>query len=905
MSNNGLILPRRKDVGIQLGIGVSSSNLYISSTGLENTESSNWILGNEKSKNTDKWDGNFHLVTDIGLVVIDSNGIILQDNLNRESCDEIEYDLTDSSVDENNLFQNQISAYKFGTQNHWENIIPNVSNSFKLFDNIDMDINHRHTLNGDIRISATSYIPKNILDEIKKTDVYHTNDSDIHSDFETDACSANKSSKKVKVMDPSKKQLFTIGKIQTTTDLRHDRSPRNIFVFASGRSNSTVNIVLAASYEDQIPHNEDMSNFLGFIARSGCYSLDVCSSVKHIKIPNFSKILNRSSNIIAIITEKNLIILKIEEIFNKTGNIKIKEVEPLEFKNFEGFPIVDIAFNPWNLNEYAIIDSKGNWCIGQILQNKKRDYHLKLLNYTGSIFDPEDISCWKQIEWGNEYNLLLVMNRGSLIELDYMNDWQIELIQAKTWSKICDYLAIGNNLNLILTSKEIIFIRLTEEKFERLISWKHNLDIQATSMKFKLKQILIEDKKILFLVTLYSTFSNIIHLYSFIFYDDVLQFINNPSFIQLSDIKTGINSVEFIEYFQNNSTQYNISNMEMEFPIFIKSSKDSKILKYILTTHKDSSKVRQHPTKYLDNEHSLMETPLLSDNYLEHIQSLMKLLNGSLPKSISEYDSSLDYSNFQYYGYQLSEAMNELIRYWELNPIDGVLDHGGKLSDITKGPEYFENLDEFHSLLRQFMEYYNKYGLCFNDIDNTSIILLYENVDDVVSYFDKLIQCWDLLSDNSELLTREIIKDVILHSIGYYSPMKLDSLEKKKYEELCQPLQNIVDVWDMDITSVLDDNVCDTERALHSSLALNTSQAPPVIRSSQISLSQGSFSRKKKKYQTVLGISQDNSQAPSNFTNVDPPILSLASSFSSQYDLSQSQHSSKQNRKRKRIGGFA
>ncbi|AMD21487.1 HER209Cp [Eremothecium sinecaudum] len=835
MAGEDSLLPQRDDIGIQLGIGISSSNLYVpADSRLSDEHKTQWIEGYMETGISNL--RALRVVEGSQLLVTDANGPVGNAAAAAEHyllSDELLDEDDDDPVNEREL----LLGATFNSSNAWNDILPELPQPFDVFRNVTIPQSSMYKVNFNKPVTNRAYVPKALISSLSKNDL----PLGSQEEAEAEAEAANNERKHrdlgFKIVDPTRTQIFNIGSIQTAYDLRQDREGKQVIAFASGEANSVLNISLLCPQAQRVEVNEDkatIDNIITLQLHQNCQQLELFSSIKSIKIPKPSTALNRSSNSIFVLTEVCLLVIRILSIDYASGRINLQRLEPLEYTQFEQFPIVDVAMNPWNLDEFAIIDSKGNWCIGEIAKSKKKAIRLRLMRkYSGTIFDPEEVSNWKRIEWASNHTTLFLISRSSFIEMNYMEDWQLEVIQAKTWSRLQDYKRIGEDLGVLLTTKEVIFIKHDSYGVKRLLSWKHEWNSKDASLKFAVYENYHGREQVIY-VALYSRMSPMVVSNHFWMKNNVFQASRTPHLLELPNISTGINCIVFPEYFETHESD------DVFIPIYVRALKGSRIWRYLLS----NKACKIYPVKeydtlpHLEAVHGYI-TESCSKDEEELLSQVVAKFSDSLPNKQENYDSSIEYLKFQEYGYQLSEMMNKTIEGWKREEEEEEqtfkpASHVGNLSEITKGPGYFENVEEFSSLLQQFIEYYENHGITFNRLKTISKLLIKEPVDSFDILHSKLLQCWEPISDNAIPIAIEIIKYVALDSMAFYNLTKLKEIDPNVYGELSSTCQEVFDLWDEDEMSYPDTQTTQNqEDTALSSIRPSSSQIPPTIRSSQ------------------------------------------------------------------------
>ncbi|AGO11016.1 AaceriAFR484Cp [[Ashbya] aceris (nom. inval.)] len=873
MSNDECLLPRREDIGIQLGVGISAPSLYLSSDSRTAKEhKTQWIEAYSGPE-----DGNsrrLNVIHSTGRLLADAQGPISGRNVDTEdllSDDELAEDMPDIAeiTDERSLLLNNA----FNSASSWQNIFPVLPTPFSVFAKANAPSASMFKVRADAPITNKAFVPKVLLSNLQKTSFPAAVGTDEEG-RSTAGPVAKMSDFGFKVVDPTRLQLCTAGRIQTTSDLRQEREGRNILAFVSGETNSTLNISLLVASEDA-QSNDAYMQAKSYEIHSNVNKLDLLSPIKNIKIPRLSATLNRDPNTIAIITETTLVMINILAIDASKGTIKTQQLEPLAFTQLEQFPVVDVAFNPWNLDQFAVIDTKGNWCVGDITRSKKKSRRLRLLRkFSGTIFDPEEHSNWNMIEWSNTHTRLLVMNRSTFMEIDFVDGWQQEIIQAKTWSNLRDFKRISDDSSVLLTCKEIIFLDHKQHGTKRALSWKHNWDSKDSSLKLAIQFSGSHMRQSLH-AFLFSTMTPAVLMVSFSRSDTTFQISSNPRLLVFPINTPGITDISF-PYVDDTTLD---DAARIQFPVILRASKGGRIWSYQLADT-DYPTSQSGPLIFEDSMSISCGalTDVAAAENLGDVSRFVRRLHDLIPQRSSDHDAADDYNKFQEYGYKLSELMNARIENWRAG-VEPNMKQEGRLSELTSGPGNLGNIEEFSSLLRQFIQYYQEHEITFNNFEMLSKLLIHEPSKSVDLFFNKLLQCWEPISERAFPLTMDIVSEVALQGLAFRSVTKIEEFETHTYASLSQNCKDILDLWDCeDPSSFESQNSTATPKtnlaSIQSSMPFNL---PPSIR---------------------------QSQNPPSLQSSLPETTAPAFSLSSQASQSQSTQRQTNKRKKRRIGGF-
>lgn len=260
-------------------------------------------------------------------------------------------------------------------------VIPVVPKDVHFFKKVDVGNGSMFGVNCDTPVSFQDYIPSDLLRNLDDTLQESTNSSRPMQD--------------AFFWDPTVANRLDSQYIQTASDLRNYRDGTEIIAYASGKTGSVLNIAVLTR-----------QNTLHLNRHNNVTSIELHSPIKSIKIPGASESIGRRSNLVGIITENSFQIFRIESVHSRSCDVMVSSSEPLYFVEIDDLQVVDFAFNPWDLQQFAIIDIKGNWSIGRIPKNFNNNNKRKLQlidNLHGTIFDPEELSSWKRIEWFSHF----------------------------------------------------------------------------------------------------------------------------------------------------------------------------------------------------------------------------------------------------------------------------------------------------------------------------------------------------------------------------------------------------------------------------------------------------------------------------------------------------------------------
>lgn len=881
-------LPRKSPVGAQLGVGVRSASLYVGGRQGSDGRQSKWLGAYDDQ-----------LALDLSKLCISSKRCMVHDGLpigqaSDEADDEDEYLSTENEDmdDETQKHWNEVLLSRL----KWDKLSPVIPPNLQYFKDVEFNVEHMYDVRQNQRKSLHDFVPENLISDLASGDLVSF------------ARNKGKQSRKdLASYDPTVGNLIITGAIQTTPDLRNNYDRHQIVAYSCGKTSSVLKIAVL----EETPLDEG-STRTESIRRAT--SIQLGSTIKSIKLPECSAMMDRKGNLIGVMTESALHLIKIESISARM-EIKTSTCEPFPFQEFSDFPFADFACNPWDLQQFAVIDVRGNFGVGRLPKSFKTGNKARILrDHCGSIFDPEELSNWKRIEWSSSFTRLLVMDRSKLIELDYEQDWQLEVIQAKTWSKLQDYCRLDDDYGILLTNREIIVAstKETSEHFKREISWKHDLDPNDSTLKFCIRKVSAESKTIILVVVFSRNHSSLyIHSFSISSSESLVQSAGTPVILQIPHIKSGLRGI-----WLHNSTRLDPFGrpniMDTCLSLFVNETNGNKIWQYVISNNS---------TK-LENWDAKSDAPDISPatknerTWPEHLRDTIAQIKQSLVLPEKTKDQSAEDQLLQTYAYRLSEAINE-----RLSSLDGSQESLGAsqplVKDLIEMPQDV-SLRELSSMLSQLFNHYEDQAVTFTSFDTISCALLNEKTGDLEVLYNKLLQCWDLVTSNSEYLTQSVVKDVVYSCMRLCKPSLYKDAEANLFESLSIPSRDIISMWD-DENTQSSQPPADASSVSHLNILASSQSQIPSIKSSQ--------SRPSKKHKKVPAglttgrVSKPSSLLPSSQRDADPTFSLLSSSQPSSTlpdtmtpaftlmqpsgpSLSQSQSSQRSRRKKKRVGGF-
>ncbi|SCU92697.1 LAME_0F01090g1_1 [Lachancea meyersii CBS 8951] len=912
--DRGQFLPSKKNVGAQLGLGIRNSALYVASTDRSQQADTKWIFGAAKNSATND---SFLLIVTGKEKFLDNNsgtGSSRDTKVNSDwehTGDDLLLSSTSDSESE--------SITVYGTGSKARDELPlEGTDPLKLFRDVRLLPDSGYETRVDSPVTPLTFCPGQILSVSDALGEYGGVERGGDRNLSESASFSEKGSfnrnfkLQPQIVDPTDVCDIITGMIHTTSGLRMNSDAHQIVAYASGETQSIINFSLVDTMDANRP-----SKCAGEV-----WSYDLQSKIKNIVVPEFSPILNRAADVIAVLTENSLQVFKVKFIERSSSTLSIENLGPCKFSNLEDFAFVDIAFNPWDFNEFAVIDTKGNWTLGNIVKKGPRHFRLRLSgNKRGSIYDPEELSSWHKIAWGAEYSSLLLVSRSRLIELNFRRRLQLDVIEAKSWSSLRDFTRVDDQIAVLTTSKEIILIDLKGNDIKRLVSWKHSLDPEDVSIKAFVRTVSGAQWSCqyerLFFVFVYSGLKPGILVHVFFQNGLLFQSIGVPSLLQIDGILSGLSCLASlqtpVEFHQEAANAPQTPGFECLF----REIGGSMIWRVVV----HSARSHLHPTK-AQNKNSVdfggLDSPPVRNVNKDFID-----LPLSLPSAGKDYDASNEESLFQQYGYDLSDGMNKHLVEWAKDLENPQEVRGPKcysFAGLAEPISKVENMEEFGSLLEQFKIHYQDQEISFTDLTTLSSLIIQENVAELGILYNKLLQCWSFGFPDDKDTTSEVLKSIILKNTGICSVAPLPFVAKNAYNELSDSHREIINSWD-DVSDETETIIplSEISRNTHTQEDSNF----PSVRASQQNLSKSRNPKKKAlpppralqaASQPVPGRShpsmsqqQTYSQDASNILpNTMAPAFSLISASQPVPTLSdsQTQNSQRHRKKKKRVKGF-
>ncbi|AJQ07249.1 Rrn6p [Saccharomyces cerevisiae YJM683] len=888
-------IPSSDVLGSQLGVGVQGASLYCPQENYttKKQEKPQWLRPVDDTLAEDALD--LHIVVK-SLLCDTAIRYISDDKVLQES--DADDDLITSDIDEDTDNQGDTSIVV-------NPVIPVVPKDVHFFKKVDIGNDSMFGVNCDTPVSFQDYIPSDLLRNLDDTLQESTNSSRPMQD--------------AFFWDPTVANRLDSQYIQTASDLRNYRDGTEIIAYASGKTGSVLNIAVLTR-----------QNTLHLNRHNNVTSIELHSPIKSIKIPGASESIGRRSNLVGIITENSFQIFRIESVHSRSCDVMVSSSEPLYFVEIDDLQVVDFAFNPWDLQQFAIIDIKGNWSIGRIPKNFNNNNKRKLQlidNLHGTIFDPEELSSWKRIEWFSHFQKILVFDRSKMIEIDFMNNWQTEVVQAKAWSNIRDYKRIDDKNGILLTSREIIIVGASESNDPvRRISWKHDLDPDDTTLRITVQKVKKPDH-ILLVAFVYSMRHKRIYMHVFSHRKaNLFQSLGCSTVLEIpGGTPTGIETILTLDHIDDESRREEDAdeNFELVVDFLVKLRNSSEVYYYALSNTQNSEPNKQETPIIVDHPEWASLFNNTDEREKESIGALVSQIKLKERERISRVQNLIEHENshdedkyLQDLGYRLSIATNELLESWQKTKdesiLSGSLSHS-KLKNLVENSDSFASIPEFSSLLDQFFQYYQDQDVTFIGFEKLLHLFLHEDVPGLDIFYNKLLQCWVLVSPQAELLTKEIVKDIIWSLARLEKPSLFEPIQNEISRSLSGPYQDIISSWDMDDINEEDES---DEFNFDSQFSapfngrppfnLNSQSQIPTIKSSQSS----GLARRKRILKTQSQKATPLSQSTQNLSVLPDsmtPAFTLMQPPSSQISFvndSQPRNSQKAKKKKKRIRGF-
>lgn len=927
----GRRVPGPRPIGAQLGIGIQSPGLYIPRNPRnydpdddDDADDTTYSENDVRRKKQKTWlnsvdDAIPKNILDFSVIASEevdtSEGAkVLSEALVNEIDDEMDLltDNTESDAD-SNLAGEELHNSSMKWQLGWDGIQTDVPKELELYPSVDIhhnyDLAYAATVNDNPR--ENSFIPSDIINEMAQKEKANRNNTvNDHSE-----------SKKFTPLDPNTDFLVAIGKVLTKADIKNDQEERALVAYRHPLSPSSLIITYMEKENITVQNKEKAdSNVIIYRPSQKTYTsitINLNSVIKCIKFSKLAESLGSYSDMVGILTENTLTVIKLIKFDAKENKIDYTLFNPLESRLISDFTIADFDFNPWDTDLIATIDTKGNWSIIEIPTVKKKmpnpeSLNLKVKsNHFGSIFDIEEMSNWKRIRWSNNHTRLVVMNESRLIELDFKQNWQQEVIQAKTWSKIRDVVDLNDNFKLILTSREIIVTTINSSKntrdpnhkinLKREVSWLHNISEDDASLRCRVQKYQFQ-RKTLFFVYLYSKRFNVVYIHGFsIGYNDTIQSFGVSKIIYIPGIynidSIDVETLEINDYYTDSIDLGDITSTLLIYDIV-----GNKLINYTLNNSANFDNIQLNNMAIERFRGPLVKYPM------PNVQALFKELQKEYLYAIRQYRKitrQKQRDNLQEFGYELSQKLNKVIE----DSHDVCSKTSIKLQSLMPKIPVQSDLTEIQSFLEQLSEHYSELGLIFTNVIKTLNQIIHEDISTIDVFYNKLLQCWSIVESNdvkkvADKVTKEIVTLTVWNAIKCTKKSDIDELRSLNYGKLSEEQKSIVDQWDLTDDQLQDGLVDDGEaseqirRPVQFSQYQESQSQIPVIKSSQTIRTRINSQRKSKTPSSQLAPSQasilPSSMSPAFSLDSQPPLLSQTFSQSSQ----------PKKRKKKRMGGF-
>ncbi|KAG0669519.1 hypothetical protein C6P45_003751 [Maudiozyma exigua] len=914
-------LPFKRPLGIQLATGVSGPSIFKPSKHSRHYDfNENWLTSTDNSipdsfmnlriSGSDKFyvddqsthfDPSNEITTTIHSPIptrrtLDYNDITTTDNYSENSI--LDSDILD---DDDTQFDEHIRDSLL-MKLPWGRLTPSFpqNGSFQIYNDIKDITNNRMYLSPVNSVGSFhhDYLPRDVVNNLSKSD------SSISLPTKYDRNYNNDNDTHYKLIDPTVRDTFIIGKIQTSFDIRNYIDYHEIFAYSHGRTQSILRLSL-------MKQEETGKNTIN---ETNITDIDLKNTIKTIKIPILSKAYARYSDIIAVLTTTSLILIKIKSIDSKNNENQLKYniLDPLKFSSLGDYPWSDVTFNPMDPQQFALIDTKGNYVTGKIPTPFRQSCKLSLdKKTTGTIYDPESLSSRKHISWSSKDSHILVMDESKLVEINLVEKWQSEIVQAKSWSRLLDFIQIDEDYKIMLTSMEVIILRTNRDldQTTRILSWKHNLNDSDMTYRIFCQSIILQGKQV-YLNYITSKKHNKVYICGFTIdqSNNLVQLIEGVSIIDMPGLPNKIQSLQFLEESVETMDEQN----HVSFNIFAKEIETGSISRFTITNERMSFE----PT--IINPSPLKDTTELTD-----IKPEIKCIHETISKSIRKKfkrDKKLESDNndieaFEEYGMKLSEALNNYITSDE----NEAGNDPQLISNLTEPPKVINDIEEFSSFLSQFFEHYKEEHINFTNLPVLFHQILNEKINDFDIFYNKLLQCWSILGKETIYYTKEIVKEIILETVTYSKGNPSKHKCDITYETLSASSKELINEWD---NYDPEDEFSETKSTIPFSsqpqFTLSTQSQIPTIRSSQNKVSKkkinrGDLSRRSNRTSNTLENSQRDSILQNTLpSSMAPAFTLMGSSFQSSQlsqvsNIASSQMDGSQRpkkKKKKKMGGF-
>ena len=914
---NEALIPNKRPLGAQLATGVSAPSLYKSSLTIQSghvpTDSNLWF----GSVNNELPEGfmNFSVIENGELIREESEETLTSPTpsmMSFTSADNMRYEYeiprgdvsdheavdSDGMADESEFFDglNSYGRDSAVSKLAWGRLTPTLSSTGALQVYNDVMDTARNPMYISRANSPASfhhdYVPKELMKSLTKTDSF--------------ANTTGSSTTRTTIRNPTIRNTFIIGKIQTSFDIRNYIDFHEVIAYSSGRTNSKLRISVLTRNTDNQAYTLANSNKI--------IEIDVHSRIKSIQIPTLAKMYTRYSDLLAVITDRSLVLIKIKSIDNQNGTMKYNVMDPLDFTTFGDYPFADVTFNPMDPQQFAVVDTKGNWTMGTIPTQLKRSSKLQLSSTNrGTIYDPEALSHRKHIAWSTNNSRILVSDETKIMELDLNEMVQTEIVVAKTWSSLLDLVELTDDYKVLLTSMEIIIMHIDREKDEvtRILSWKHDLDPLDPTYRMFIQEVVLQGRTLYFTYTC-SKNHNMVYLKAFTLdtKNNTIQALKGSSIIEIPSMTNGIQNIEFAEEVIDDVD----NDFGVQLSIFVREYDSGIIKKLTLSNVKDSNTSIEHITSDMPNivDDDIIDLTHVPTEIQAFQNETIRVLYDTISK-MKKLSDNHDVKTLEEYGYHLSEAMNKFIQADETDDISDT----GLLKDLYQPPSDFRDIEEYSSFLIQFFEHYQNENVSFTDLKKIFKWFIKDDASNIDIFYNKLHQCWALTGEDSEFYSKEIVKQVIGSSLGYSRTNYYQQKTEELLETLDDKTKELLSEWGSESH---DDDDLETQSTVPQSsqpqFTLNSQSQIPTIRSSQsrVEKKRPRTPAYTKKIFSNISATENDLASQNSLPSSMAPAFSLGATSAASTQQSQnitmgsSQLSGSQRtkkKKKKKIGGFA
>ena len=912
-------LPFKRPLGIQLATGVSGPSIFKPSKQSRHYDfNENWLTSTDTSipdtfMNLKICDSNAYFNGDQSIKHDTSNDINTTLHAPIPTRRTIDYnDTTTDNYSENSILDSDIlddDETQFDEHIRdsllmklpWGRLTPSLpqNGNFQIYNDIKDITNNRMYLSPVNSVGSFhhDYLPRDLMKNLSKSD------SSVSLPTKYDRNYNKDNTTHYKLIDLTIRDTFIIGKIQTSFDIRNYIDYHEISAYSHGKTQSILRLSIVKQIEGEPT-----------IKETNITDIDLGNTIKTIKIPLLSQAYARYSDMIAVLTTTSFFLIKIKSINikNDENQLKYHMLDPVEFSSFGDYSWADVTFNPMDPQQFALIDTKGNYITGKIPTPFRQSSKLILDKKTmGTIYDPESLSSRKYISWSSKDSHILVMDESKLVEIDLIEKWQSEIVQAKSWSHLLDFIQIDEDYKILLTSMEIIIIRTNRDldQATRILSWKHNLNESDNTYRIFSQSIILQGKQV-YLTYTTSKKHNKIYISGFTIdrSNNLVQKVSGDSIINVLGLSNNIQSLQFLE----ESIDTLDEHYHVSFNMFAREIETESITRFTITNENTSSKPIINQTSHLED---ITESTNIKPEIKFIHDAISKSIRRKYKKDKKSQLESNDIEALEEYGMKLSEALNKYIT----SDVHESNNNLQLISELTEPPEVINDIEEFSSFLSQFFEHYNEEHINFTNLPILFNQILDENINDFDIFYNKLLQCWSILGKETIYYTKEIVKEIILETVTYSKGIPSKDKYDTTYETLNASSKELIDEWDnVDTQDVFSETKSTIPFSSQPQFTLNTQSQIPTIRSSQNKVSKkktnrADISRRNNRTSSVLENSQRDSILQNTLpSSMAPAFTLMGSSFQSSQSSQISNIASSQmdgsqrpkKKKKKKVGGF-